>query len=169
MLWLSRPPILRPLLAVVALASGLAIELMPADTVDHPFAVHDLPAGTLIDEGDVEYREVPAGILEPVPLPAMGDRPVLAGEPLLAPSPVAPVPADWWAIELPAPAAARPGAAVRLVLSNDGRPLGVEGMVASSGNDGFGEPSVLVAVPPEWADLVAAEAAGGEVTVMIRR
>ena len=49
MLWLSRPPILRPLLAVVALASGLAIELMPADTVDHPFAVHDLPAGTVID------------------------------------------------------------------------------------------------------------------------
>ena len=169
MLWLSRPPILRPLLAAVALASGLTIELMPADMVDHPFAVRDLPAGTLIDEGDVEYREVPADILEPVPLPAMVDRPVLAGEPLLAPSPVAPIPADWWSIELPAPAAARPGAAIRLVLFNDGRPLGVEGMVASSGNDQFGEPSVLVAVPPEWADRVAAEAAGGEVTVLIRR
>jgi hypothetical protein len=168
-LWLTRPPILRPLLAVVALVSGLVIELMPANTVDHPFAVRDLPAGTLIDEDDVEYREVPAGLLEPVPLPATGDRPVLAGEPLLTPSPLTPVPADWWSIELPAPASARPGAAVRLVLSNDGRPLGVEGLVASSGNDEFGDPSVLVAVPPEWADLVAAEAAGGQVTVMFRR
>jgi hypothetical protein len=32
----------------------------------------------------------------------------------------------------------------------------------------FGEPMALVAVPPSWADLVAATALSGELTVLIR-
>ncbi len=168
MLWLSRPAVLRPVLAALALVLGLTVELAPDQKVEHPFATRDLAAGATIDERDIEYRRIPAGLLAPVSLPTVTDRAVMAGEPLTRAADPVSIPPDWWSLQLTVPAEARSGSAVRLVMSGSGRIEGVDGVVASTRMGEFGEPMALVAVPPSWADLVAAMALSGELTVLIR-
>ncbi len=169
MFWLARPPYLRWAAACVLVVTAFVLDLAPPATVAHPFAVADLPAGAEVTEGDVIFRQVPAGLLDPVTLPFVTGRPVAEGEPVLASDRAAgpPVPEGWWSIELPVPAGTRAGTEVRLV-TGGGEPVpGI--VVAAPVADGFSEPMALVAVPGDAADSVAAAAADRRVTVLLGR
>lgn len=170
MLWLTRPAIVRPLVAIMLVAAGVAVELRPRPTVLHPFAIEDLPAGSTIDDRSVTYRQIPDGMLMPVRLPIVADRAVRLGEPILEPGTIPTAPPDWWALDLPAPEAAGIGSPVRLVLTrSDTDPIGVTGLVIGRSDDGYGRPTALIAVPETWADLVGAAAEEDRVTVMVGR
>jgi hypothetical protein len=132
---------------------ALWAELRPADEVMHPFAVRPIPAGTAVTPSDVELRAVPADLLAPVSLPQTAGHQIRTGDPIIATNPAPKPPPDWWALEIRSPASVAPGDRVRIVITN--RPaLSTIGIVLGSG-EAFGEPTALVAVAEEWADLVA--------------
>lgn len=168
MFWLSRPPYLRWLLAASVLTVGLILELMPAHTVPHPFAVEPIGVGEPIDESVVVWRDIPAGLLHPVALPLTASRPVASGEPVLAdidPSRGSEtgIPEGWWALEVDIPLGARAGMSVKLVT-----PFGsTEGVLVDVRDGDFGERSGLIAVPEPSAEMVAAAAADSTVAILV--
>jgi hypothetical protein len=165
--WLSRPPYLRWLLAATVLVGGLAVELRPAATVPHPFAVHQIVTGQAVDESDVVWHDVPRGLLAPVVLPHVATRAIHPGEPLLAGSATAgdrgDIPAGWWALEMDVPAGARPGMAVRLVTGSDT----ADGIVTDVRDGDFGQRTGLVALPGDVADRVAPAVLDRTVVVLL--
>lgn len=170
--WMRRPPYLRWLAAAAVLVVALALELSGRQSIQHPFAVHDIAAGATITHGDVEWRPVPAHLL---PMPDL-TNPVAAhdvakGEPL-RPSDVAPgslVPPGWWSLPLVLPPSAVPGVAVRIVVLGDPTAT-VEGIVvAASESDAFSMADAgLVAVPESHANLIAGAAAEDRIMILLR-
>ena len=138
MLWLSRPPYLRWLGAVAILGAGSLDRGPTPAEVEHPYARIDLPAGSVVDEENVEWRRVPGGVLPPVELGGLALVDIPAGQPLspalVATDSIEP-PENWWALEVPLPPGALPGGAVRLVLLPG---LGVDGTPASGRRGGHG-------------------------------
>ncbi len=167
--WFRRPPYLRWVVGALIVAVAFAAELRGDATVRHPFVATDLAPGDPVEPA-LEWKDVPAGML---PLPAVSGatagRTIAAGEPLLpshlGSGPV--VPAGWWSVGLPLPAAAAPGTPVRVIV--DDPPMGIDGVVTGTPTaDAFGfEASGLVAVPGESADAIARAAGRGGVTVLI--
>ena len=165
MYWLSRPPLVRYALAAAVVAVAFWVELRPSETVMHPFAVRPISAGAAITPSDVELRSVPVGLLAPVSLPQIAGHPIRTGDPILAEDPKPKPPADWWALEIPSPAQVSPGSRVRVVITD--RPaVSTIGIVVETG-EAFGEPTALVAVAEEWADLVATAVREDRVLLMV--
>lgn len=167
MYWLSRPPYLRWAAACLLIVFALYRDLAPESTVPHPFAVDLISAGAEVTGGDVAFRDVPAGLLDPVSLPFVTGRVITEGSPVLASDAEAGTraPQGWWSIELPVPAGTKAGAEVLLV-ADDGDPI--LGLVVSAPTaDGFAEPVALVAVPGEAAPAIALAASENRVTVLL--
>jgi hypothetical protein len=172
--WFARPPYLRRLGAVVLVLVAAVIDLAPRSTISYPFAAADLDAGTILDTGSVEWRDVPDGLLPPGATGGTVTRyPVAQGEPLTAsmtssdrPS----IPDGWWALTLPLPEDVVPGQQVQLVVTG-GPPQAYAGIVIEppSAADAlsYEDPAGLVAVPSDSAVAVAAGAADGSITVLV--
>ncbi len=167
MFWFSRPPYLRWLAAGTILAAAFAVELWPEATVAHPFAVESVVAGQPITA--VEWRPVPVDTLPSVAgLVMVAAHDIAAGEPLLPSSlgSAGTLPAGWWAVAVPVPAAAGVGDAVMLVV--DGQ--AVQGIVVTPAADdplAF-EPEALVGVPGDAATAVADAVRGGDLVVLVQ-
>jgi hypothetical protein len=170
--WLQRPPYLRWAAAVLLVIGALLWDLRGEPTVLHPYLTRAVAAGETIGEDDLEWREIPAGILPVVDL----DTPV-AGVDLAAGLPVmdaalrrpVTVPEGWWSVPVQVDAAAGAGDRVLLVVTEP--PATVTGLVVSPQR---GDPYSLdfrpasVAVPGESAPLVAAAAARGVLVAAVR-
>lgn len=174
MYWLSRPPYLRWAFALTVLIISLASDLRPHPSAAHPFAIESIAAGSPVTLEAVEWRQIPTGVLEPVTLPAVAARPLVAGEPVLAESlgePVQATPPGWWVVALDWYDVPAPGTSLRAVVaprSEIGPPTIVEGVaVGSSGADGYGSTAVLVAVPPEAAPDLAVANRDGRVMLLV--
>lgn len=165
MFWLSRPPYARWVLAGLVLIVGLAVELRGDPSVPHPFVTELIPVGETIDESKVRWEDVPAGLLEPVHLPAIASRKILPGEPvpISEDSTDAGVPDGWWAVEVTLPTGTSPGMAVRLVTPG----ATTEGVVVTTREGDFGEQTGLVAVPGPDADPIAVAALDASLVVMV--
>ena len=169
MLWLSRPPYLRWVGAGVVVVLALYGRLAPVPTEPRPFAARPITVGEQITSTDVEMRDVPIGLLPPVQLPVVADRPVAVGEPILPPGRTVSVPENWWALELDVPPGAAPGAPARLVTSGTettvvpGLVVGVTGTADVFG----GGLRALVAVPAEMVGIVAAAAVEQRLAVLL--
>ncbi|MFQ5967342.1 MAG: hypothetical protein ACE5MI_07000 [Acidimicrobiia bacterium] len=175
MYWLRRPPYLRYAAAVAIFLGAAWLELRGPALVLHPFALDEVPAGTPLLEGSVEWREVPAGLLPPVPADGVTSRLVEPGSPLL-PGDVGlagpQAPEGWWGLELQIPSRAQAGQEVQIVVMEafGGGITSVPGVVLepSQGDSfGFGDVPGLVAVPAEHAVVVALASAEGQLTVLI--
>jgi len=147
---------------------GLFGEFRPSPTVPHPFATVPIPAGSIIDEGAVEYRDVPSGLFDRVSLPVTASHAILPGDPVLA-GPDSPtssgIPDGWWAVALELPTGAGPGAPVRLALED----RTVDGMIVSESDGQFGEHTGLVAVPEGSSEAVARAVRQDAIVVFVGR
>lgn len=136
-------------------------------TVPHPFAVDTVGVGDVVDETQVIWRDVPAGLFDSVRLPITASRLIVAGEPVLVggatESPDTGIPDGWWAIEVEIPAGADPGMRVRIITPSGG----VEGLIVEVRDGDFGERSGLVAVPGGAADTVATAVLDATVAVLV--
>jgi hypothetical protein len=169
--WLRKPPYLRWAGAGLIVVAALLWDLREGATEPHPFASRDLVAGEAIEADDIEWRDLPGGVLTaPDPEGTTAAVPIARGEPLTRPVLTRDVgyPDDWWAVPVVVSAAAVPGSAVRLVILEP--PMTVDGVVAQPGTDDpFSlDPTGLVAVPAEVAAQVAAAAIDGNLVVLAR-
>jgi hypothetical protein len=168
--WLTRPPYLRWAAAALLLIAALAWDLRGRSGEPYPFAARSIAAGTVIEEADVEWRTVPAGVLAIPDLSTpIAARAIPEGEPIL-PSAVdaeAGTPAGWWAVPVALPAAAGVGSRVRLI-ATDTR-VESEGIVVATGSSDLLSISDagLVAVPPERATAIATAAIAGTLIVLV--
>jgi hypothetical protein len=171
MFWLRKPPYLRWAAAAAIVAAALVWDLHGRATTPFPFAGRDLDAGQRIEEGDVEWRDLPAGAFT---IPDLAGRMAAVaigrGEPLIAPVLALDrgYPDDWWAVPVVLSSSAAPGSQVRIVVLEP--PTTIDGVVARAGaDDPFSlEATGLVAVPGEMAAQVAAAAVLGNVVVLER-
>jgi len=170
--WLQRPPYLRWAAAVLLVVGAAVWDISGDPTSLHPYLITDVAAGDAITDGDVEWREVPAGM---VPAPDL-TRPVAAvdlqtGDPLLDAvlRDSVTVPEGWWAVPVAVGANAGPGDEVLLMVTDP--PSTVSGVVVTAQR---GDPYSLdfrpasVAVPAEAAALVAAASAQGVLVAAVR-
>lgn len=139
-------------------------------TEPYPFVVGAIPAGALVDERAVEFREVPIGLLGPPAEPgSVASRSLEPGEPwsLAVSGGEQAIPAGWWSVPVDLPESAQPGQRVRLVATQP--PLDVLGVVTETPQTGAFAVTTpgLVAVPPEHADVVAMAAATGGLVVLL--
>jgi hypothetical protein len=170
--WLQHPPYLRWAAAALILIGAAAWEFRPRTTHLHPFLTEQIEAGDVIGATDVEWREVPSGLL---PLPDLS-TPVAAsrlspGTPLLDPLLTGPVvvPDGWWTVPVQVGEHARPGDTVLLVVTDP--PIAVSGTVieAQSGDPySIDYRPATVAVPQDAAPLVAAAASEGYLVAAVR-
>jgi len=171
MFWLRKPPYVRWAAAGLILIAALLWDLRNAATEPYPFAGRDLGAGEVIQPGDVEWRDLPAGALPDADLEGRtAIVPIRRGEPLTPPllSSEPEYPDDWWAVPVAISATAVPGSTVRLVVLDP--PMTVDGIVSRAGTDdpfSLGAAG-LVAVPAEVAAQVAGAAIGGNLVVLER-
>lgn len=165
MFWLSRPPYARWAVAGLVLVVGLGLELRGEPAVPHPFAAVRIPVGERIDESNVRWEEIPAGLLEAVRLPLVAGRTILPGEPIppIEATEDSGIPDGWWAVEVALPTGTRSGMAVRLVTPE----ATSEGVVVATHEGDFGEQSGLVAVPASEADVVAVAALDASLMVLV--
>ena len=168
-IWLQSPPWARWIAALLIAAAAVWIEIRPAPSTSHAFAIEDIAAGTVVDHTNTETRPMPTGSLTPVELGQTALRPIRAGDPVLA-TDVGDsqelVPSNWWAIELALPRSARAGDSARLVLL-DGTEV-IEGVVVTpASEDPLGSGLGMIAVPPDTAGEVARAVAEGRAAVMI--
>jgi hypothetical protein len=169
--WLSKPPYVRWLAAAAVVLAAVAWDLSGRRMESFPFAAVEISAGRVIDSEDIEWRDVPTGLM---PLPDLSQpttsRHVTRGEPITASavSSETSIPDGWWAIPVALPAIAVSGAMVRLVVVESG--FSVDGIVvAASERDLLSLADAgLVAVPGDAAETVARAAADGGVTVLVR-
>lgn len=145
------------------------VEFRPTRAVLHPFVARTVPAGAA---PEVEWREIPAGLLPMPDLSAgVASHALNEGEPL-TPSDLVPrsaAPDGWWALAVEMPAMVAPGTDVQLVVTT-GRGATVPGVVLSadpSESSFGGTPTALVAVPGERAQEVVAAAADRSLAVLI--
>jgi hypothetical protein len=169
MLWLQSPPWGRWLIAGLIAMGALWLELRPQTTVDHLFAASQISRGDAITTENTEPREVPASLLEPVPMGAMAIRDIAAGDPVLTADigeENGSIPDDWWLVALEVPPSGRVGDRVRVVVVDAG--LTVEGVIAAVASlDPLGGTPGAVALPAEGAAAVAAAALEGRVAILI--
>ena len=167
MFWLTRPPYLRWAAGILIGTVAVVAEFRPPTTTPHPFAVVDIPAGTLVERADVTFRDVPVGLFDAVELPVTVSRPVAAGHPLLRePETVtSAVPDGWWALTIDLAEGITPGTSVRLALPD----RTVDGIVVDRFEGSFGEQAGLVAVPSDATGAVAAAVRDGSVVVFAGR
>jgi hypothetical protein len=169
MFWFRRPPYGRWVAAAALLVVAFVMDTSGRATEPRPFAAHDLAAGHVVTDEDVEWRDVPAGLLPAPDLAgATVGRSLIAGEPIVpgALRSAGAVPAGWWAVPLTLPTTIGPGAPVQVVDLSTGAVAG--GIVVTPGGEGaFGvaEPG-LVALPGEAAATMAVAAARDEVAVL---
>lgn len=169
MLWLQTPPWGRWIAAGLIVLGALWIELRPPATVEHPFAVEAIPAGTEIGDWNSRKQRVPAGMLEPVALEGVALIEIASGEPILASSVGdrdEKIPDGWWAVEIALPRAARPGDKAQVVLLDTGSVVPAV-VVAGVTDDPLGSGLGSVAVSHEHAAELAAASGNGRVAVMI--
>ncbi len=170
MFWLRRPPYARWFVAAALVAAAAAIDLRDDPTRPHPYLTVAVAAGETIDDGLLEWRDVPAGVLPDVdPTSSIAAHDLIAGEPLV-PGDLTTrmaIPNDWWAVPLPIPGNPAPGTAVRIVLIDTSTT--VEGVVvAAATQDGFASRSTgLAAVPGEQAAAVAAATIDQRLVVLV--
>ncbi len=153
---------------------SLASDLRPDSTVEHPYAVEMIPAGSPIDVEDIEWKLVPAGVFDPVALPATATRTISQGEPILAQSlgnNGSVFPEEWWIVSLDSPEVLSPGTNVRVVvapISGSGVPQVVAGVtVGTAGTDPYGMTPVRVAVPSEAAPGLAVANRDGRTMLLV--
>lgn len=171
MYWLPRPPYLRWAAAALLLLGALAWDLRPVPVETRPFAGRALTVGEAIASTDVEWREVPAGLLGPAdPTGKTAAVDIPAGEPL-TPSVLGEavsVPPGWWQVPVDVGVAAAPGREVMLVVGDP--PVTIRGLVISGQQ---GDPysldyrPALVAVPAGAAAQVAAAARDGSLVAAV--
>ncbi len=170
MLWLQSPQWARWGLAIVITAAAIWTEFRPDPSVEHPFAISPIGVGEPIGPTNTENRDIPSGLLEPVPDVGFATHGYEPGEPIttggLSERPIV-VPDGWWSIAVALPPGITVGSDVQLVLIDSG--LVVPGRVTSvpyddplSSNEGS------VAIPPESAAAVAAALLNGRVAVLVR-
>ncbi len=169
----ARPPVLRWLMVSAALALAVYADLRPSSTTEHPFAVEEIPAHSVVHPDMFEWRAVPIGLLEPI-LPGDLDgvripMELRVGDPLLATAVTGhapPVPDGWMLVELPMPVDAAAGDIATIVTLTGG--AAVDGRVFTSPTpDEYGGAVGAVAVPPDAAAEVARAAAIGEAIVLV--
>jgi hypothetical protein len=170
--WLQRPPYARWAGTILLVAFAVAIDMRGEPTVVHPFAATDLQAGSRLDAADVEWRDVPGGLLPTPALDGMFTARFIADSEPIVPSavtPTDPVPAGWWAIELQLPGGVDPGTRARVVI--DDPPLATDAIVVSVTDGGaFGASTTgLVAIPARFADEVGRAARRHAAVVLVRR
>ena len=105
--------------ALVAFA--VLVDLRGSETELAPFAGDDVPAGALLTDSVVDWREVPRGLLPPASLEGKVTAHAIGrGEPITqtALTDHQPPPDGWWSVELPLPDNASPGRAARVVVSD---------------------------------------------------
>jgi hypothetical protein len=170
--WLQRPPYLRWAAAVLLVAGAVAWDLRGTAATPHPFLTAPVAAGTPVPAEAVEWREVPAGLLERPDLEGLvAAVDLAAGDPITASVLEAPAaaPEGWWAVPIALGPHARPGDEVMLVTIDP--PLTIPGVVLEAqAGDGYSldfRPAV-VAVPGESAPLVAAAAGEGRIVAVVR-
>lgn len=151
-------------------AVALFIDLRDGGTEKRPFAAADLEAGTTITGAQVEWRDVPRGLLPLVDVDGnVAAHVIEQGDPLV-PSALAehrPPPQGWWSVELPLPDGATAGKPARVVAVDP--PLATEAIVVSISDGGAFDSSTtgLVAVPPDFADALARAASRGNAVVLL--
>lgn len=154
--WFGRAPIWRWLAASLLVIGAVAIELRPVDRAWHPFAAETVEVGA---PPEVEWREVPAGLLaSPELAGAVATHAIAAGEPI-TPSDVttaSSIPGGWWQLAVEVSFPMSPGASAQIVLTELGTsvPALVVRMGVSSPLRATG-PIAIVAVPSEEAAAVA--------------
>jgi hypothetical protein len=156
----------------VALCLAVWADLQAPATDLHPYASIDMAAGTTIDDSTVVWREVAAGALEPVDLPAVAARPVHAGDPVVVGDVSRTgvrVPAGWWRVELEVPPGSAAGDRVGVVVveADGGATELLEGMVAGAPvADGFGGTAAVCAFPEDVAVRVTVALAEGRLATV---
>ncbi|MDH3193912.1 MAG: hypothetical protein OEM40_06295 [Acidimicrobiia bacterium] len=177
MYWFRRPPYLRWAAAALLVITATWLDVRPQPTVLHPFAAVALTEGTVIENGMIEWRTIPANLLPDPGNPVeMVSRSVSAGEPLV-PSAVSNsrivAPEGWWTLETRLPRGAHPGQAVQLILLENETgevPAAIPGMVVAAPVEdplAFESLAGLIAVPAESATRVAAAVAEARVAVIL--
>jgi hypothetical protein len=150
---------------------ALAWDLRTTPTRLHPFAARPIEAGLALGSDDVEWREIPAGILTAPTLDGVvAAVDVAPGEPITAGVLSEPtvVPEGWVALPIDIGAHAPPGTEVLIIVVDP--PGSVPGIVVSSQ---LGDPYSLnfspavVAVPADHAVVVAAASSRGRVTAAV--
>jgi len=154
---------------VVLVVGALALDLTQRTTRPHPFAAVPITRGAPITPDMIEWRDVPAGLLEvPDLTEARAGRRLLPGEPILptALASEAAIPDGWWSVPMVLPDGVEPGARVRVVTVDP--PLAVDGIVVSATEAGaFATGRTgLIAIPGQSAAMVAAAAVDGNATVL---
>ena len=172
MYWLQRPPYLRWAAAVALVVAAFAWDLARSRTVPFPFAADPIAAGSPIEAAAVQWRGIPAGLLDVPDLTgATALVPIPAGDPITAAiiGPAPTTPDGWWAVPVDLGLHVAPGDEVLLVVADP--PLTVPGVVLTPGSgDRFGLDSqpASVAVPGEAAAVVAAASRAGLVVAATR-
>lgn len=170
MYWFRRPKYGKWVAAGALVLLAFAMDVSNGATDPYPFARSDLTRGDAVSAADIEWRDVPAGLLAPPTLEGgLLTRNVVAGEPLL-PSTIgdaALIPEGWWAVPVGLPETVTRGTAVRIVLPSPAR--AIDGIVVDPGGSGtFGVAEAgLVAVPGADAVAVASAVARDELTILI--
>lgn len=172
MYWLQRPPYLRWAAAALLVAGAVAWDLRGTATSPHPFLTATVAAGSPIPADAVEWRSVPAGLLDPPELDGrVAALDLDAGDPITTSvlTDPATAPEGWWAVPITLGRHARPGDEVMLVTIDP--PLTIPGVVLEAeAGDTYSldfRPAV-VAVPGESAPLVAAAAGEGRIVAVVR-
>lgn len=150
--------------------AAFGIEVTGPSLEPYPFLVRAITIGEAVAADDIEWRDVPTGLL-PAASTVIGQaaRALSAGEPLSAGtvSDGTAIPDGWWIVPAPVPASVAPGTAIRLISVDDG--FAVDGVVTVSGIDtGFGDETIgSVAVPEEAAVRVSLAASSGRLVVLV--
>jgi hypothetical protein len=167
---MRRPPYARWLVAVGLVAIAAFVDLVGPPTHAHPYVVAAIASGASVATSDLEWRDVPAGVLPPVDLSgSVATRDLEPGTPLL-PGDLAErsaIPAGWWVVPLPIPGDPVPGTAIRVVLTETSTT--VDGIVVAAGTEDLfsSQPTGLAAVPAGSAAAVAAAAVNQQVVVLL--
>lgn len=169
-LWLERPPYLRWFAGLVIVVLALGLEVSGPDLEVYPFLVRKIAVGESVVGDDLEWRDVPAGLLpEPSAFVGPASRTLSAGEPFMEGSvrEGSAVPDGWWVVPAPVPSGVSPGVAVRLISVDDG--FAVDGVVTASGVDtGFGDTEIgAVAVPEAAAVRISLAASSDRLVVLV--
>ena len=170
MFWLTRPPYLRWAAAALLLVAALAWDVRGRTGIPYPFAAHQIAAGAAIEESDVEWKTVPAGLLAMPDLSApIAARAIAAGEPILASAldATGSIPDGWWSVPVALPSAAVAGSRVRLIATDT--MVESEGIVVAVGSADLLSVAEagLVAVPPDHATAMAAASVAGSLIVLV--